>query len=136
LILPFLLCGDSISARVPGAPEGSPHGRAVQVFAQVHQRQKRAQDSRFQVIREVQTARRHPGQPLPMLRDKPHDLTLPVLWRIAQRGLSSHLAAAGFQSQREMKHAEPLFFQCRWCVVFASRDLAGCSHELLALHDK
>src|SRR6266851_1421925 len=127
--------GDCVSADVPGASERAAHVRTVEVFTQVHQRQERAQDSRLQVVRQVQAARRYARQAFSVFRDELHDFTLALLRRVAQRRLPPHLRAAGFQRKREVQHAQPLLGECRWRVVLASRNLARRSHVPMGLKD-
>src|SRR5260370_39181320 len=45
------------SAKVPRASERTSHVRTVDVFAQIHQRQEGAQDSRLQVVRRSEERR-------------------------------------------------------------------------------
>ena len=113
---------------MPGAPERASHARAIQVLAQVHQRQKSAKDPRLQVIRQVQPAGRHPGQPLTVLGDEAHDFPLAFLRRVPQRRFAAHLPAARFQSQGKVQHAQLLLGECRGRVVLASSNLAASSH--------
>src|SRR6266581_3498839 len=132
LLFHFGVC---VSADVPGASERAAHVRTVQVFTQVHQRQESAQNSRLQVVRQVQAARRYARQALPVFRDELHDFTLALLRGMAQRRLPPHLRAAGFQRKREVQHAQALLGECRWRVVLTSRNLARRSHVPMAPKD-
>src|SRR5882762_5859892 len=78
-------------SNVPRASKRAPHVRTVKVFPQIHQRKESAQDSRLQVVRQVQPACRYARQAFPVLRDELHDFALPFLWRVAQRRLPPHL---------------------------------------------
>ncbi len=118
----------SSSAMLPGPPKRTPHICPVQILPQVHQRQKRAQNPRLQVIRQVQSAGRHPCQSLPALRNKPHDLALPFVRRIPQRRLPPHLRATSLNRERKVQHANLQLGQRRRRFVFASRHFAGCGH--------
>jgi hypothetical protein len=114
---------------LPGPPKRAPHIRPIQVFPQVHQRQKRAQNSRFQIIRQMQPAGSHSRQPFAAFRDKSHDVPLPVVRGITQRRLPPHLRATRFNRQREMQHADLLLLgQRRRRVVLASCYFARYSH--------
>ena len=84
----------SPSAILPGSPKRAPHVRSVQVFPQVHKRQKRAQNSRLQIIGQVQAAGSHPRQPLTAFCNKSHDFLLPVVRSVPQRRLAPHFRAA------------------------------------------
>src|SRR6266571_1429020 len=90
------------SADVPRASERAAHVRTVQVFTQVHQRQESTQNSRLQVVRQVQAACRYARQAFSVFRDELHDFTLALLRGMAQRRLPSHLRAASFQRKREI----------------------------------
>ena len=59
---------------------------------------------------------------------KSHDLALPLVRRIAQRGFAAHRGAARFQRQREMQNADLVLGESRRRVVLASRSLATCAH--------
>jgi hypothetical protein len=125
----YVLLTASSSPMLPRPPKRTPHIRPVQVFPQIHQRQKRAQNSRLQIIRQVQPAGRHPRQPFAAFRDKSHDVPLPVMRRITQRCLPPHLRAARLNRQREMQHADLLLLgQRRRRVVLASCYFARYSH--------
>ena len=113
---------------MPGSPERTSHIGAIQVFPQIHQRQKSAEDPGLQVIGQVQPAGCNPRQPFAMFGDETHDFALAILGRIAKGRLPAHLSAAGFYGQREVEYTELLFGECRRRVVLASRDLARCSH--------
>jgi len=113
---------------VAGAPERTPHIGAIEVFAEIHQRQKSAEDSSLQVVRQVQPASRYARQPLAMLGDEAHDLALAFLGGIAKGRFAPHFAAARLYGQSEMENAEPLFGESRGRVVLASRDLTRRSH--------
>src|SRR5208337_3313309 len=65
------------------------HGRAIQVLAQIHEREKGAQHARLQVIRQVQAAGRHPGQAFPVFCDEPHDFALPFVRRVPEGRLAA-----------------------------------------------
>jgi len=81
---------------LPSPPKRTTHIRPVQVFPQIHQRKKRTQNSRLQIIGQVQPARGHPRQPFAAFRDKSHDVALPVVRRITQRRFPPHLRTARF----------------------------------------
>lgn len=112
------------------ATERTAHIRAVEVLAQVHQSKKCAQNSRLQIIRQVQAAGCHARQRFAIRGDKHHDLPLPFVRRVAQRRFSTHLRATRFQRQRKMQQAQTVLGDRGWSVVFATGDLAGGGHGL------
>ena len=112
-----------------GAPERAAHVGAVQVFAQVHQRQERAEDARLQVIGQMQAAGGNPRQPLPVLGNEAHDFPLPLVRRVSQGRFAAHLGTTRFERQREMQNAELLFRKSRRALVLATRNLARCGHR-------
>jgi hypothetical protein len=111
-----------------GAPKRTSHVRPVEVFSEIHQRQKSAEDPRFQIIREVQPAGCHARQPFPIFRDEAHDFALAILGSIAERRLPAHLRAAGLQREREVQDAKPLVRDGLRRFVLATRNLARRSH--------
>jgi len=118
-----------------GSSKRTSHVGAVEVFSQVHQCQKCAENSRLEIVRQVQSARGHARQPFPVFGDEPHDFALAVLRGVAQRRFPPHLCATGFQGKREVQHAELLLGESRRRFVLASRDLAGSSHCPVVLND-
>ena len=126
LLLHFGICN---LANVAGTSERTAHVRTVEVFTQIHQRKESAQDSRLQVVRQVQAAGRYARQAFPVLRDEFHDFTLSFLRRVAQRRLPPHLRAAGLQRKREVQDAEPPLGECRWRIVLTSCNLTRRSHK-------
>jgi hypothetical protein len=119
----------SFSPMLPRPPKRTPHIRPVQVFPQVHQRQKRAQNARLQIVRQVQSAGSHARQPFAAFRDKPHDVALPFVRRVSQGRFPAHLRAARFNRQREVQHAHLLLLgKRRRRVVLASCYFARYSH--------
>lgn len=114
---------------MPRPPKRTSHVGSIQVLAEVHQRQERAQDSRFQIVGQVQPARCHSGQPLTVLGDEAHDLSLPLMRSVAQSRFAAHLCAASFDGEREMQNANLLLVREGWRrVVLASRYFARCGH--------
>lgn len=114
---------------MPCPAKRASHVRTIQVFPQVHQRQKSAQDSCLQVIGQMQAAGCHPGQPLSILCDEAHDFSLPLVGSIAERSLTAHLRATALNRKREVKNANLLLFRQGWRrVVLASRNFARCGH--------
>ena len=113
---------------LPRPPKRTPHIRPIQIFPQVHQREESTQNPRLQIVRQVQSARRHPRQTLAAFRNEFHDFALPIVWGVPQCRLPSHLGAASLDGQREMQNADLLLHHGWWCVVLASRYFAGCSH--------
>lgn len=111
------------------APAGrGAHGGPVEVFAEIHQRQKCAQDAGFQVIRKVQAAGCHAGQGFAVGGDEFQDIPLSVLRSISQCSFPPHLGTAGFQRKSEMQDTDLLLRQGGGDVVFASRDVASGAH--------
>lgn len=84
-------------ARDGQAAVGRAHRRAVDIFAQVHQRQKRAEDSGLEIVGERKAASRDAGESFAIFRDKTHDFALTLVRCVAERGLAAHGGAAGFQ---------------------------------------
>ena len=111
-----------------GAPKRTSHVRPVEVFPEIHQRQKSAEDPRLQIVREVQPAGGHTSQPLPIFRDESHDIPLAVLGSVAERRLPPHFRAACFQRKREVQDAQPLLRNSLRRFVLATRNLARRSH--------
>src|SRR5260370_36955941 len=91
LLFHFGVC---VSADVPGASERAAHVRTVEVFTQVHQRQESTQNSRLQVVRQVQAARRYARQAFPVFREELHNLTPVLLAGCATRRLPARLREA------------------------------------------
>ena len=89
-------------------PKRTSHIRPVQILAQVHQRQKCTEDSRFQIIRQSLPAGRHARQLFSVLGDEPHDFPLPFVRRVAQGRFPPHLRARRLKRQREVQKAQLL----------------------------
>jgi len=113
---------------IAGSSERTAHVRPVDVLSQIHQRQKRAQNARLQVIGQVQSAGGYTRQSLAVIRNELHDLFLPFVRRVPQRGFPAHLRAPRFERKRKVQHTELLLGECRWRFVLASRNLAGGTH--------
>lgn len=114
---------------MPRPAKRTSHIRPVKVLSQVHQRQKSAQDSCLEVIGQMQTAGRYPGQPLSILCDEAHDFSLPLMGSIAESRLAAHFRATALNRKREVKNANLLLFRQGWRrVVLASRNFARCGH--------
>jgi hypothetical protein len=114
---------------LPGPPKGTSHVGPVQVFPQVHQRQKCAQNSGLQIIGQVQTAGGHTRQSFAAFRDKTHDFFLPFVRSVSQRRLPPHLCAACLDRQRKVQNTNLLLLGQGWRrVVLTSRYFARHSH--------
>jgi hypothetical protein len=94
-----------LAQQLAGAPERTPHVGAIEILAQVHEREESAKDPGLQIIRKRQTAGGHAGQSFAMFGDKFHDFALALVRRIAQRRLSAHPRATIFHRQSKMQHA-------------------------------
>jgi hypothetical protein len=75
----------------------SAHGRAIEVFAKIHQGKKSAEDAGFQVVGEGHAAGGDACQLFPAFGDEAHDFTLAIVRSIAKRGFAAHFRATGFQ---------------------------------------
>src|SRR5580704_1700479 len=110
-------------------PKRTSHVRPVQVFPQVHQRQKRAQNSGLQIIGQMQAAGSHTRQPFAAFCDKTHDFFLPFVRSVSQRRLPPHFCAAGLDRQRKVQNTNLLLLcQGGRRVVLTSRYFARHSH--------
>jgi hypothetical protein len=110
------------------AAVGRAHRRAVDVFAQVHQRQESTENTGLKVVGEGKAAGGDAGERFAIFRDETHDFALPLMWRVAERSFAAHGGAAGFQRQGEMQNADAVLGECRGRVVLASCGLATSSH--------
>ncbi len=115
-------------AQLAGTTEGASHIGAVEILAQIHEREEGAENTRFQIIGERQTAGGHAGQVLAMFGDKFHDLALSFLWSIAERGFAAHACTAIFDGEREMQDAQAMLAESRRHFDLASLNFAVCSH--------
>ena len=102
------------------APVGGSHRGSVQVLPKIHQREKRTQNARFQVVGKVQPACRHSRQLLPVFRNEAHNFALSLVSGVAQSRFSAHLGAPALKRQGEVQHAQLLLGQGWWRVVLAS----------------
>src|SRR5450755_1998850 len=116
------------SAQLAGAAEGASHIGAIEVFTQIHEREERAEDARFQIVGKWQAAGGYPRQALAMFSDELHDFTLAVVGSVSQRGLAAHAGALVFHGQSEMQHAQLILGEGRRHFGFASLDFASGSH--------
>ncbi len=125
----FAAQDESNSAQLAGAPERTSHVGAIQIFPQVHERKKRAEDARFQVIGERESTGGYPGEALAMFGDELHDLALAIVRGVAERSLAAHARAAVFHRQREMQHTQLMLAQSRRHLDFAAFIFASVHHE-------
>src|SRR5450631_985134 len=116
------------SAQLAGAAEGTSHVGAIQVFTQIHEREKRAEDARFQIVGKWQAAGGYARQALAMFSDEFHNFALAVVRSVSQRGLAAHAGALVFHGQGEMQHAQLILGEGRRHFGFASLDFASGSH--------
>lgn len=116
------------SAQLAGAAEGTSHIGAVEIFAQIHEREKRTEDARFQVVGKRKATGGYARQALAMFGDVFHDFLLPVVRSVAQRGLAAHAGALVFYGQCEMQHALVILGESRRHFGFASLDFARSGH--------
>ena len=100
-------------------------GRAVEVFAQVHEREKGIEDAGFHFVCQVQAARRRAGQHFPVLCDEADNLRLARVRRLAVNGFAAHLRARFFDLQREMQQAQTHRFERIRHLSLASVFAAG-----------
>src|SRR5216684_8554933 len=104
---------ESESANGAGASGRVAKRGPVEVFAQVHERQKGAQDAGLNFVREVQTAGGHARQGFSLFGNIADDFELAGMRRVAQNGLAAHPGAGRFDREREVQNAELLPIQCR-----------------------
>ena len=90
------------------AAVGRAHRGAVDIFAQVHQRQKSAENSGFKVVGERKAASGDARKSFAIFGDKAHDFALTLMRRVAESGFAAHGGAAGFQRQSEMQNADAM----------------------------
>jgi len=70
-------------AQLAGAAEGTSHIGAIQVFTQIHEREERAENARFQIVGKRQAAGGYARQALAMFGDEFHDFALAFVRGIA-----------------------------------------------------
>lgn len=88
-----------------------PGGNPLDIFAAIHQRQERAQHSRFRFIRQPTAAGRQTRQLRAVVHYILPHFTEAFPRACAHRRLAPHQHARLLQLQREMQHAPPLRFQ-------------------------
>ncbi len=84
------------SRSLPASADGLPQGRAVQVFAQVHQSEEGVQDARLHLVSQGQATGRSSRQHFAMLGDVPYDFDLASPGGLPVDGLAAHLGAIVF----------------------------------------
>ena len=116
------------SAQLAGAAEGTSHIGAIQVFTQIHEREERAENARFQIVGKRQAAGGYARQALAMFGDEFHNFALAVVRSVSQCGLAAHAGALVFHGQSEMQYAELILGERRRHFGFASLDFASDGH--------
>jgi hypothetical protein len=116
------------SAKLAGASEGAPHIGAIEILAQIHEREKSAEDTRLEIVGKRQTTGGDAREALTMLGDELHDFALAFLRSIAERGLAAHARAAIFHRQSEMQHAQMMLAKSSGHFGFAPLDFASVGH--------
>jgi hypothetical protein len=111
-----------------GASERTSHIRPVEVFPEIHQRQKCTEDPRLQIVCEVQAASGHARKPLAVFRDESQDFPLAILRSVAERRLPPHFRATCLQRERKVQNAQPLLRESLRRFILAARNLARCRH--------
>src|SRR5216684_7682395 len=96
---------ESRSANGAGASGRVAKRGPVEVFAQVHERQKGAQDASLHFVREVQTAGGHARQGFPFFGNIADDFELAGMRRITQNGLAVLLGGGRDHREREVQNA-------------------------------
>jgi len=94
-----------ILAQLAGTTEGASHIGAVEILAQIHEREEGTENTRFQIIGERQAAGGHASQVLAMFGDELHDFALAFLRSVAESGFAAHACTAIFDRECEMQDA-------------------------------
>ena len=81
------------------------HIGAVEIFAQIHEREESAEDAGFQSSVSGRPLVATRAEALAMFGDVLDDFSLPVVRSVAQRGLAAHARRTVFYRQCEMQHA-------------------------------
>jgi hypothetical protein len=104
------------------------HIGAIEIFPQIHQCKKGAEDAGFEVIGKRHAAGRDASQSLAIFSNEAHDFALALVRSVAQRGFATHFRAAGLQRKRVMEHAQLLLLEWSGSCELATCNLAGDRH--------
>jgi len=115
-----------------GAAHGSAQRGAIEIFAEIDEREESVKSARFQFIGEVQAAGGDAREQFAAVGDEVDDFELSLARRVAEDGLAAHLRTSAFDFNHEMQNANSLRLDGRRNTDVATCRFADGGHELRA----
>ena len=115
-----------------GAAHGSAQRRAIEIFAEIDEREKGIESAGFQFVGEMQAAGGDAREQFAAIGDEMDDFKLALTRRVAEHGFAAHLRTSALDFNHEMQNANSLRLDCRRNTDVATCRFANGGHELRA----
>jgi hypothetical protein len=126
-------CGPEILRSLPraGAADGLAHDGAVEIFAEIDEREESVQQTGFHFVGEMKSAGGGAGECFALFADVRNYFDLTFVRGPAADGFATHFGAIAFNGKNVVMDANPLGIKGGGDRMFATRRAAGLGHVTL-----